>query len=53
MVKKIDYTKKLQKMVKKRKIPIITHKQGRRKSITRRSLTSLSYESYSFEDYNN
>jgi hypothetical protein len=53
MTKKINYTEKLQKMVKKRKIPIIIHKQGKRISKTKKTLTSLSYESYSFDDYNN
>ena len=52
MTKKINYTEKLLKIVKKRKIPIITHKQGRGYTETRKTLRNLSCESYCYDDNN-
>jgi hypothetical protein len=52
MTKKINYTEKLQKIVKKRKIPIIKHKQGRGYSVPKKTLKNLSCESYCYYDNN-
>ena len=53
MANKLNYTEKLQKIVKKRKTSIIIHKQGPGRVGTRKTLRSLTHESYSFDDYYN
>lgn len=49
---KINYTEKLQKIVKKRKTDILIEKQGKKRLGYRKTLRSLTHESYSFDDYN-
>ena len=50
MKEKMNYTEKLQKMVKKRKTDLIIEKQGKKSLGFRKTIRSLTHESYSFED---
>ena len=51
MTNKINYTEKLQKIVKKRKTEIIINKQGKDKIGYRKTIRNLTHDSYSFDDY--